>query len=136
MDEKEFVHFRKRLGKTQKELSQLFGTSVKAVQGYEQGWRSIPGYIERQLIFLTAVATGKNETVKSCWVIKKCPPDRKKKCPAWEFRAGKICWFINGTICEGVVQKDWKEKMMICRTCEVFRPLLPRQEDTETEHEQ
>lgn len=124
MDGKEFAYFRKRLSKTQKELAQLCGTSVKAIQGYEQGWRSVPAHIERQLLFLTGIAGGKNKALKPCWVIKKCPPDRKSKCPAWEFQAGKICWFINGTICEGKVQKDWNEKMKICRTCEVFAFLL------------
>ncbi len=49
MDGKEFTHFRKRLNKTQKDLAQLCGTSVKAIKGYEQGWRSVPAYIERQL---------------------------------------------------------------------------------------
>lgn len=125
MEGKEFVYFRKRLSKTQKELAGLFGTSVKAIQGYEQGWRSVPVHIERQLLFLTAIATRENKAVKPCWVVKKCPLDRRKKCPAWEFQAGKICWFINGTICEGEVQKDWSEKMKICRTCEVFAFLLP-----------
>ncbi len=120
MDGKEFAYFRKRLRKTQKELAQLFGTSVKAVQGYEQGWRSVPAYIERQLLFLTAISGGKSDVLKPCWVVKSCPSDRKEKCPAWEFRAGKICWFINGTICEGRVQKDWNEKIKICKRCEVF----------------
>jgi hypothetical protein len=46
------------------------------------------------------------------------------QCPAWEFQAGKLCWFINGTICEGEVQQNWQEKMKICRECEVLKSLL------------
>jgi hypothetical protein len=61
---------------------------------------------------------------KSCWTIKKCSPDQRKKCPAWEFRAGDLCWFINGTVCEGKVQASWQKKMQICRNCEVFSSLL------------
>ena len=61
--------------------------------------------------------------MQPCWVIKKCPSELKKQCPAWEFQAGRLCWFINGTICEGTVQKNWQEKMKICRGCEVFYSL-------------
>ncbi|MFC1887122.1 two-CW domain-containing protein [Thermodesulfobacteriota bacterium] len=56
--------------------------------------------------------------------MKGCPPARKKACPAWEFRSGNICWFINGTICEGAVHKNWEEKMEICRSCDVLTSLL------------
>jgi hypothetical protein len=64
---------------------------------------------------------GTKSTQKSCWIVKKCPPELKKQCPAWEFRAGKLCWLINGTICDGTVYKNWKEKMKVCRSCDVFK---------------
>ncbi len=120
MDGEEFIYFRKRLGKTQKEMSQLLGSSHKAVQGYEQGWRSIPVHVERQVFFLIAAPGMNDNSLRPCWEIRDCPSGRREKCPAWEFRAGRLCWFINGTICEGTVQKDWKEKIKICRACEVF----------------
>jgi hypothetical protein len=63
---------------------------------------------------------------KPCWVINKCPSSRRKQCPTWEFRAGKLCWLISGTICEGVVQKNWNEKMKICRSCEVLTSLIAK----------
>lgn len=124
MDSKEFLKFRKSLGATQKQMSELLGTSLKAVHSYEQGWRSIPAYVERQMIFLFYLKNKKNLGLKSCWTIKKCPPERKKNCPAWTFNAGKFCWFINGTICECKVQKNWQKKMEICRSCEVLTSLL------------
>nr|HID59729.1 helix-turn-helix domain-containing protein [Desulfobacterales bacterium] len=124
MDSKEFLYFRKKLNKTQKEIAQLLGTSIKAVHSYEQGWRSVPAHVERQLFFLVSRRRGRNKAQKPCWVIKKCPPERKKQCPAWEFQAGKLCWFINGTICECEAKKDWDEKMKICRSCEVLISLL------------
>ena len=123
MDNKEFLNSRKRLNKTQKQIAQLLGTSLKAVHSYEQGWRRVPPYVERQLFFLLYRRMG-DKSRKSCWVIKKCPPERKKKCPAWEFQTGRLCWFINGTICEGVIQKGWREKMKICRSCEVMTSLM------------
>jgi len=68
MDGKELAYFRKKLSKTQEELARLFGTWVKAIQGYEQGWRSVSAHLERQLFFPTAMATGKNKVVKSGYV--------------------------------------------------------------------
>lgn len=124
MDSEKFLQARKRLGKTQKQLAELLGTSLKAVHSYEQGWRSVPAHVERQLFFLLSRMRGSHTERKTCWVIKKCPPERKKKCPALEFQAGRLCWFINGTICEGAVQKNWNEKMKICQRCEVLSSLL------------
>jgi len=120
MDNKKFIDIRKKLNKTQKEMSEILGTSLKAIHSYEQGWRLVPTHVERQVLFLRSMKQRTNRTHKSCWAIKRCPLERKKKCPAWEFQAGHLCWFINGTICEGTVQRDWIEKMSICRNCEVF----------------
>jgi hypothetical protein len=124
MDSNEFKKFRKRLNKTQRQLAQLLGVSIKAVHSYEQGWRSIPVAVERQMFFLVSRIQQESKNNKNCWTIKKCPPKRKKQCPAWEFKAGKLCWFITGTLCEGEVHTQWKEKMKICRSCEVFYHLI------------
>ncbi len=124
MDKDEFKHLRTKLNKTQKQMSQLLGTSIKAVHSYEQGWRAIPAAVERQILFLVSHQKLNQQKLKKCWTIKKCPPVRKKECPAWEFQAGDMCWFINGTFCEGEIQENWKEKMHICRSCEVFMPML------------
>ncbi|MCG6877714.1 MAG: helix-turn-helix domain-containing protein [Deltaproteobacteria bacterium] len=124
MDSKEFFYFRKKLGKTQKQMAQLLGTSIKAVHSYEQGWRGVPAHVERQLIFLVASVREGKRNQKQCWVTKKCPPDRKRRCPAWEFQAGNLCWFICGTICEGTLQENWREKIKICRSCEVLSSII------------
>ena len=124
MDRKEFANFRKRLNKTQKEISELLGLSINAVHSYEQGWRNIPGHVERQLLFLASMKSSAGKRRKPCWTTKKCPRERKEKCPAWEFKAGRFCWLINGTIWEGIPRKDWDEKMGICRRCEVFQGVL------------
>ncbi len=124
MDSKEFKKLRKKLKKTQQQMAQLLGLSLKAVQSYEQGWRNIPTHVERHMFFLLSKMEGKQKGQKPCWIIKKCPPKIKKQCPAWEFKTGKLCWFISGTICEGIVHDSWKEKMKICRSCEVFKSFL------------
>ena len=124
MDKKEFSLIRHRLGKTQNQLAQLLGTSPKAVQSFEQGWRDIPLHSERQLLFLLALKNPAKKRGSYCWVIRNCPVDVKEKCPAWEFQAGHLCWFINGTICQGKVQGSWQMKMKICRKCIVFRSVF------------
>jgi DNA-binding transcriptional regulator YiaG len=124
MDSKEFKTFRKRLNKTQMQMAQLLGTSIKTIHSYEQGWRGIPAHAERQMFFLLYSASNNKKGQKSCWILKQCPTDRKKQCPAWEYRLGKLCWFINGTICDGNVYRDWKKKMKLCRSCEVFVSMM------------
>ena len=66
MESKEFKMFRSRLERTQKEMAQLLGISIKAVHSYEQGWRKIPGHVERQIYFLlsrTLRGTGEKKKV-------------------------------------------------------------------------
>jgi len=105
-------------------MSQLLGTSLKAIHSYEQGWRTIPPAVERQLFFMVSRISSGPKANKPCWRIKKCPTEQKKQCPAWEFKSGNLCWFINGTICNGGVHKNWKEKMNVCRSCEVFNSIF------------
>jgi len=124
MDSEKFVFYRKQLGLTQKELAQLLAISIKTVHSYEQGWRNIPENIEKQFFFLISRQTPPTLNSQLCWVIKRCPPERKKQCPAWKYKTGHLCWLINGTICEGLVHKNWSEKIQICKNCEVFKPIL------------
>ena len=124
MDKKEFSYFRSKLAKTQKKLAELLGVSLKAVHSYEQGWRSVPVHVERQMLLMVSRTGGNIKTKRPCWTRKKCPPERKKECPAWEFTAGDLCWLINGTFCGGAVQENWSDKMRLCRSCEVLGALL------------
>ena len=126
MDKNFFAKIRKTIGKTQKGLAELLGVSIKTLHSYEQGWRRIPAHAERQILFLLSRSRERSGGLKSCWVLKNCPPKRKKECPAWEFQAGKLCWFINGTICECAAQRDWHKKMEICRKCAVLLSFLPK----------
>jgi len=120
MNKKEFSQIRTQLGKTQLQMAQLMGVSLKAIQSFEQGWREIPIHAERQSLFLL-VLKGRAIRNRSCWLMRKCPVEIKRNCPAWEFSAGHLCWCINGTICQGKAQKSWRKKMEICRKCDVFR---------------
>ncbi len=125
MDKKEFSQIRNHIGKTQSQMAQLLGISLKAIQSFEQGWRNIPVHVERQVLFLLVMKRRPNKRNTPCWVVRKCSMGTRRNCPAWEFQSGHLCWFINGTICHGEVQESWHEKMNMCRECKVLRPMLP-----------
>jgi len=130
VDKGEFSHSRSRLGKTQHQMAQLLGTSLKAIQSFEQGWRKIPVHIERQVLFLLAQKNTREKGDAFCWDLQRCPPETRQKCPAWEFRCGHLCWFINGTLCHGEVKGSWQEKMEQCRKCKIFKSMISSKEQT------
>lgn len=122
MEKQHFKTIRSKLEKTQKELAQLLGVSIKAVHSYEQGWRRIPHHVERQLLFLLArKGSGNGKALNKCWDIMNCPDTVQENCPASEFNSGDLCWFINGTKCNGNTSDSWEEKMESCRKCKVFK---------------
>lgn len=123
MEKQEFSAIRVRLNLTQKSMAELLGRSLRAVQSFEQGWRRIPENVERQLLYLVFMKEMKGREFVPCWELKNCPDEKKKKCPAWEFNTGHLCWFINGTICQGEAHKGWNEKLDACRRCKVFDPM-------------
>ncbi len=123
MEKEAFVTIRKKLSRTQKQLAELLGVSLKAIHSYEQGWRKIPLHIERQLWFLIYQ---KKKDIGSlsepCWERKSC--DLKDGCPAWEFQCGDMCWFVCGTKCDCTKDIDVRDKMVICRKCSILKDLL------------
>jgi DNA-binding XRE family transcriptional regulator len=129
MRRKQFAEIRRHLGKTQSQMAQILGVSPKAIQSFEQGWRNIPVHIERQILLVLALKNHASRPAsqkdKPCWLMRDCPVESRQDCPAWQFDAGHLCWFINGTICHGSPQGSWKEKMKICRDCEVYRSIIP-----------
>jgi len=124
MNSREFKRLRKTLGKNQRQMAQLLAVSLKAVHSYEQGWRTVPPAVARQMYFL-ASRLWPAEDRRPCWDVTACPEERKVNCPAWEFRCGDICWFVNGTLCDGTALKTWADKMLICRDCEMFAARFP-----------
>jgi len=125
VEKKEFSTARQYLGKTQNQMAQLLGVSLKAIQSFEQGWRNIPAHTERQILFLLVLTKPLHKKVRPCWVIRSCPAKVRQNCPAWQFQARQLCWFINGTICGGKVQESWQKKMTMCRQCKVFQTMVP-----------
>lgn len=122
MDNNEFIATRHNLGKTQKEMAELLGVSLRSIHAYEQGWRKVPATVERQILLLVFLKANSRD-LRPCWELEECPDEKREKCTAWEFQAGTLCWFINGTICQGKVDQYWDEKLQRCRECQVFRPV-------------
>jgi len=120
MTSADFRTRRLAMGKTQRQLADLLGVSLRALHSFEQGWRKVPVHVERQVLFVTMLARRANQPVAACWKIRRCPSHIRKGCPAWELKAGQFCWFINGTICQGQSHRTWGDKMQICRDCKVF----------------
>ena len=79
MNKKDFKKYRDRLDKTQKQMAELLGTSLKAIHSYEQGWRTVPVHVERQILFLISRLALKGKKQKPCWVVKKCPPPNLRR---------------------------------------------------------
>jgi DNA-binding XRE family transcriptional regulator len=123
MESSQFASLRKRLGATQRQMGQILGVSLQAIHAYEQGWRRVPPHVERQILFLLAWKKGIGRQ-EPCWKIRSCPRERREECPAWQFRLGQLCWFINGSICAGEAQRNWRAKMALCWKCEVLERLL------------
>jgi DNA-binding XRE family transcriptional regulator len=124
MDSKEFSQIRHFLGKTQDQLARLLCVSSKAIQSYEQGWRNIPAGVERQLLYLLSLKRSTDESTRPCWEITNCPDEWRDNCAAWEYKIGNLCWFVNGTYCQGKFNDAWDKKMETCRECEVFYRMI------------
>ncbi len=122
MIKEEFRQVRKKLGKTQKQLSELLGISLKTIHSYEQGWRTIPLHIERQIYFLLIHQQGKKNDLQPCWEQKACTI--KKDCPAWEFNLGEFCWFLCGTLGSSADDLSQKNTLERCKRCEILTALL------------
>lgn len=125
MDAKDLSRIRHYLGKTQDQIATLMGISSKAIQSFEQGWRDIPPYVERQLLLLLSLKSVRDEVIRPCWEVLECPLEWRENCAAWEFNAGNFCWLINGTFCHGRKQENWEKKIELCRECEMYTSMIP-----------
>jgi hypothetical protein len=122
MEKAQFSIIRKQLGKTQKELADLLGMSLKTIHSYEQGWRAIPGHIQRQLYYFLVNQRTRQSAPQPCWEQRTCTI--RDQCPAWEFNSGHQCWFLCGTLGECGGDISYQEKIDHCRTCKVFQKLI------------
>ena len=57
----------------------------------------------------------------NCWEYRNCKD--KEICPAYPL-AGRICYAIDNTPCEGKGNITYAEKLNICRRCDFYRALI------------
>jgi len=84
---------------------------------------------------------------ENCWEFKKCErqpggskTDQLGVCPAATDKesdamnsgknAGRYCWRIAGTLCDGEVRGTWASKQAFCATCDFFKK-VEREEGVE-----
>jgi hypothetical protein len=83
--------------------------------------------------------------IENCWQHKDCGMqpgapgalERGEPCPATRAtelhganrgrNAGRACWIIEGTFCDGVEQGNFVQKLNVCRGCD-FHALVRREE--------
>jgi hypothetical protein len=120
-----FARLRSSLGKSQRELAELLGLSLKAVESYEQGWRQVPFHVERMMYFLSLkLSSDGGRDGKPCWDAKGCPEAKRSACVAYVSDEGRFCWFFTGRLCA-----DAGPGLEGCRGCEVFASMLQRIEE-------
>jgi DNA-binding transcriptional regulator YiaG len=120
---------RRGFGVTQTQLAAAMGTSAKAIQSYEQGWRNVPTRVLMQLFVLLAVHRRRQVDKVPCWEIMNCPPKAREECPSYTIGDGQFCWLMAGA--SGRCQ--WRpaapatgspKDVLPCSSCEVIRRLL------------
>jgi transcriptional regulator with XRE-family HTH domain len=130
MDGQEFARLRASLGKSQRELAELLGLSLKAVESYEQGWRNVPAHVERLLYFLLFKLN--EDDLKSedpCWKSKGCAPETRSKCVAFVAKEGRFCWFFTGRLCaatKSATAESAGAEDRGCYACDVFSRMLAK----------
>jgi len=104
MEKKEFHRLRLILGKTQMQMAQLLGNSLRAVESYEQGWCEIPQHSQLQALFLVAMKKH-SEQVPPCWVIKDFPKGHAISIKAWEYQCGNLAGLSMDPFGKGKIKK-------------------------------
>lgn len=116
---------RTQLGQSQKQIADTLGISKKAVQSYEQGWRTAPSHVE-QMVLLQAILARHADLrkVPHCWQVNKCSAETRRKCPSAKVRTPGFCWMLTGNLCQGQPMGNWEAKRAHCLECNVMKALL------------
>ncbi len=64
---------------------------------------------------------GKSRTLVNCWDFYHCPRERRLVCPAFQQEAGRSCWSVAGTLCEGNGRGVNAKKIGTCSGCDFYR---------------
>jgi len=59
--------------------------------------------------------------MQNCWEFKKCGREVARDCNAVIKNAGNFCWMFAGTMCGGVPQGTFVEKVGDCKKCDFYQ---------------
>ena len=109
---------RSHLDKSQREFAAMLGVSTRAIQSYEQGWRSTPDHVLCKAVFMVYIVRRRSASkIRPCWELLGCKPEDLKKCQAYVLDAGDLCWLVTGTVCDHKTHKTWRSKIAHCNKC-------------------
>ena len=122
MDFFNLKHIRSRLGLNQHDLADLLGVSIRAVQSYEQGWRTTPPKVLLSAWLLVFFQwRGRHGPPAPCWELNNCRLDAREKCFAYRHNAGDLCWFLSTQACLRTAGKTCAQRIRICHDCPAMR---------------
>lgn len=119
---------RKALGKSQSKMAALLGVSTRAIQSYEQGWRTPPATALKLAAYMLYLKCSQSQpaTGPPCWELRRCEPARRAECFAFQIGQGHCCWLVTGNTCGGRTFPSWPAKLAHCRRCPAMRRWLDR----------
>jgi hypothetical protein len=102
-------------------MAEMLGTSTRAIQSYEQGWRTVPTAVHKLALLLLAGRQGRiGGAGAPCWEQADCADEAREQCPAFCADNGDLCWFLTGNRIRGAQLSSWQAKMDECMDCPVM----------------
>jgi len=119
---------RKALGKSQSQMAALLGVSTRAIQSYEQGWRTPPATVLKLAAYMLYLKRSGpvSASCPPCWEVRHCDPAERVDCFASQIGEGHCCWLVTGNACGKKTFPSWPAKLAHCRGCPVIRRWLDR----------
>ena len=115
---------RGKLGMSQSQLADVLGVSSRAVQSYEQGWRTPPRPVTSHL--MTVLALYRDHPMQSppCWNLTGCTAEKRRRCAACSVGRGRFCWLLSGRACGNRRTSGQAAGPQQCVGCIVMKNLL------------
>jgi DNA-binding XRE family transcriptional regulator len=115
---------RGKLGLSQSQLADLLGVSARAIQSYEQGWRTPPRPVTSHLMTVLALYSEHPTQSPPCWNLTGCSSEKRRGCAAWSVGHGRFCWLLSGRACGNRRTSGSAAGPQQCVGCIVVKNLL------------